>query len=192
MNCTVEGCSAKSIARGFCHRHYARWQKHGDPTGGRTREGAVLEWITSHVGDGDGDCIIFPFARKPDGYGAMLFEGRVMGAHRAMCTLAHGAPPSPEFMAAHSCGRGNLGCVHPKHLRWATAEENAADLALHREQGIAPPTASRLSETDCEAIRASKGRETMKVTGLRYGISESMVCRIQLGNRRAVLRKRVA
>jgi hypothetical protein len=29
--CTVEGCSSKARARGWCPKHYARWQKHGDP-----------------------------------------------------------------------------------------------------------------------------------------------------------------
>lgn len=30
--CTVEGCDRPMRARGWCTRHYQRWQRHGDPT----------------------------------------------------------------------------------------------------------------------------------------------------------------
>lgn len=29
--CAVSGCDEVAFVRGLCHRHYARWQKHGDP-----------------------------------------------------------------------------------------------------------------------------------------------------------------
>lgn len=29
--CSVEGCSTPSRRRGWCHRHYNRWYKYGDP-----------------------------------------------------------------------------------------------------------------------------------------------------------------
>lgn len=32
--CTIEGCAAKMLARGWCNRHYLRWKAHGDPLGG--------------------------------------------------------------------------------------------------------------------------------------------------------------
>lgn len=31
MICSVEGCETKVIARGWCHKHYKRWQTYGDP-----------------------------------------------------------------------------------------------------------------------------------------------------------------
>lgn len=31
QSCNIEGCTGKSVARGWCKRHYARWQYHGDP-----------------------------------------------------------------------------------------------------------------------------------------------------------------
>jgi HNH endonuclease len=30
--CSVVGCSTKAYCRGYCHGHYTRWYRHGDPT----------------------------------------------------------------------------------------------------------------------------------------------------------------
>lgn len=32
--CTVEGCTAGHVARGYCARHWKRWKVHGDPLAG--------------------------------------------------------------------------------------------------------------------------------------------------------------
>jgi hypothetical protein len=32
-SCTVENCNNKHQARGFCHVHYARWNRTGSPMG---------------------------------------------------------------------------------------------------------------------------------------------------------------
>lgn len=35
--CLIEDCEAQPISRGWCTMHYQRWQKHGDPMGGKHR-----------------------------------------------------------------------------------------------------------------------------------------------------------
>lgn len=32
MICAVDDCTVDAIARGWCNRHYRRWQRYGDPT----------------------------------------------------------------------------------------------------------------------------------------------------------------
>ncbi len=32
MNCSVAGCTSPASRRGWCDKHYRRWQRHGDPT----------------------------------------------------------------------------------------------------------------------------------------------------------------
>lgn len=29
--CSITGCGVKAVARGWCQKHYARWDRHGDP-----------------------------------------------------------------------------------------------------------------------------------------------------------------
>ena len=33
MRCYVDGCDRQRERRDWCHRHYKRWLRHGDPTG---------------------------------------------------------------------------------------------------------------------------------------------------------------
>lgn len=32
--CSIDGCEAPTVGRGWCNRHYLRWSKYGDPTAG--------------------------------------------------------------------------------------------------------------------------------------------------------------
>jgi hypothetical protein len=59
------------------------------------------------------------------------YLGDTLYAHRLMCQLAHGDPPTPDHIAAHSCGRGHEGCVNPNHLSWKTYSENELDKRVH-------------------------------------------------------------
>lgn len=77
------------------------------------------------------ECLIWPLRRKKTGYGSLKVKGKSMTAHRVICREAHGEPPSAKHQAAHSCGKGHLGCVNPRHLSWKTARENQIDRIFH-------------------------------------------------------------
>lgn len=132
--CAFPGCdnpSSPKAAKGLCNSHY--WQMHkGRPlTPLSYRRNRCVPWLEAHVAyDGDA-CLTWPFNRNRHGRTQVKYKGKDMVAARLMCELAHGKPPTPEHEAAHSCGNGHLGCVNPKHLRWATTVENKADMVAH-------------------------------------------------------------
>lgn len=94
-------------------------------------KGAAVKFLRDNLAyDGD-DCLIWPFVRQPSGYGSLGYLGEQYYAHRLMCEFVHGEPPTPEHEAAHSCGRGKQGCVHPKHVSWKTKSQNMQDKRRH-------------------------------------------------------------
>jgi hypothetical protein len=133
------------------------------------------QWLQDHV-DHDGDeCLIWPFGRDDGGYAGPINGQR---AYRAMCELANGPAPTPKHWVAHSCGRGQFGCVHPQHVRWATPKENHADKVLHGTDARGERNGqAKLTEDEARAIRNSF--EPLSVLALRHGISESTVSLIR-------------
>lgn len=188
--CTIDGCSKRNHAKGMCVAHYTRFLRHGDPhTRLRAANGECVEWLEAHASFSEDECLDWPFA-KCGGRGYVEFRGGMTTAGRAMCILAHGAPPSPEYEAAHSCGKGHEGCVSPKHLRWATAKDNHADKLVHGTQtrGENHPVA-KLTERDVERILTRQ--EAPMPLALDLGVSRAMIHRIRKGQAWAHLQKQM-
>lgn len=139
--------------------------------------GKAYRWLKDHVNhDGDG-CLIWPFFRDPHyGRGRLGVEGEHLWAHRVMCELVHGPAPADKPLAAHSCGNGHLGCVHPKHLDWKDNSQNQIERRLHGRPEGAIGTRTRLRPEQIEAIREMKGKVpqlTMaKLMGVKRGTIE--------------------
>lgn len=144
------------------------------------------EWLHAHVNYNGPDCLIWPFSRQPTGYGA--FSDRSTGerethyAHRYMCELVNGAPPDPIYEAAHSCGRGNDGCVDPRHLSWKTISENARDCRAHgTEKRNRWGWKGKMTRRQVDEIWSLKSRETQAVIAAKMNVSPSTVRDIFLG-----------
>lgn len=187
--CAVPGCNGNANsyakgARGYCGAHYQRLVKHGSPTAGFTGKGEPRRWLDDHSAHDGAECLIWPFTRNTDGY-PMIGLGRGLGstgAHRLMCCIAHGEPPTPAHQAAHSCGNGHLGCVHPGHVRWDTCSGNQADKIAHgrTNRGTRNPK-HRLTEDQVRAVRAAEGRESIRSLARRYGVSRPAIKAIFTG-----------
>lgn len=130
--CTVEGCGSTFLVRkGLCNKHSLRLRRHGDPLAGGTFVGetwSFLEALLGHEGD---ECVCWPFAKDANGYARIRSDGENIPAYRVMCRMAHGDPVEPRTHATHTCGKGNEGCVNPKHLEWGTAFKNQQDRVEH-------------------------------------------------------------
>lgn len=133
--CTVDGCNRRDrVTLGFCSMHYQRLKRNGDPLNVGTPRGEASRWLREHVAYQERACLEWPFHRQPKGYGKLTIGGRDVGAHREMCRLAHGDKPGAQFEVAHACD--NPSCVNPKHLRWATRQENHDDKRIPVEERI--------------------------------------------------------
>ena len=133
--CEFDGCDTPHYSKGFCTKHYQRWKRFGDPAYVKLKmppkgepKRFFEEIILPYKGE---DCIAWPYAKTPAGYGQIWWEGRLQVVSRLACTMIHGEPPSPNLDAAHSCGNGHLGCSNPNHLSWKTRAENVADMIMH-------------------------------------------------------------
>lgn len=130
--CRIDDCGKQVLARGLCCAHYARQRKWGDPLAGgpfRSTYGEPMRWLASCLAADTDECVLWPFATKPNGYGDFRVKGRMTYPHRFICERTHGASPAPDMQAGHRCG--NRRCCNPKHLRWVTRQENEADKLVH-------------------------------------------------------------
>jgi hypothetical protein len=182
--CSVPGCF-KEKRRGstpFCDPHYRRELRYGEPETGRVVRGDKIKWVKAHSSYEGERCLIWPFSRLSNGYGQILVSGRQTVASRFMCEVAHGAPPARWYEAAHSCGNGHLGCVHPAHLSWKTPVDNRADKLLHGTdlRGEKHPSA-KLATADIHAIRELTGKMPMAAVARKYSVSAGTIARIQKG-----------
>lgn len=163
--CVVSDCGRPRHAHGFCTKHLRRWETHGDPSiVACPQKGDHMRWLEAHVSYSSDDCLTWPFARNPDGRGVAYWNCKPTGAHRQMCILAHGAPPSPKHFASHICGKGHRGCVNPRHLAWETQKQNLARRKDHGtdQTGDRHPTA-KLNTMNVLEIRRLKAEGSLNV-----------------------------
>lgn len=175
--CIIDGCDKPHEALGYCLAHYKRLRRNGDPEVMRAGgQGLAIEWIFDHLGYKSDDCLKWPFSTDDSGYGSIRYEDRTTSPHRLMCILAHGERPTADHEVAHNCGKGDEGCVNPKHLRWATHTENETDKLLHgtHQRGERNHRA-KLSEDDVRDIRRLSGHLTRQEIANSYGVHRTTI-----------------
>jgi hypothetical protein len=173
--CAVDGCDKKSRCHGYCLKHFWRYKQHGDPLAGGVESGARLRWLEEHKNyDGD-DCLIFPFGNNK-WYPTVRVNGKTCSAHSVMNRMANGEMPADKHLSGHSCGNGGIGCVAPRHLRWYTHEENAADRIVHGTQLYGSDCGnSKLTEDDVRAIRSLRGKILIREIAEMFGVSKGTI-----------------
>lgn len=174
--CIIDGCDRPIEGRRLCKKHWFRLKRHGDPEEGGTAWGEPQRFLdevaSTHIGT---ECLLWPFARNGAGY-AMCGDKL---AHRIVCEQQHGKPPTPEHEAAHSCGKGHLGCISRQHLGWKTRKENAADKITHGTSNRGERHGmNRLSETEVRSIRAMLGTMSQREIAKMFVVTPSLVSAI--------------
>ncbi len=180
-SCSIEGCNGNAAkpgaARGWCTKHYQRWQRSGNPQHVDIERGAPMSFIETIASFCDaGECLIWPFSKDRHGYGQLWFQGALIGAHRLVCIKRHGPAPSPHHDAAHNCGNGHNGCVNGSHLRWATRSENLSDMAEHGTKQIgSKSSSSKLTNNDVREIRRLAKTMRQKDIATQFGVSSATI-----------------
>ncbi len=143
---------------------------------------ANFRWLETVVaGAWPQECVEWPFAKRENGYGSIIWKYQRTTAHRVASELAHGGPPLAGMQAAHSCG--NRGCCNPAHIRWATVVENHADKVGHgtHTSGDTSP-ASKLTAGQVKKIRRClQSGLTLTRIGEIFNVSRSTIWMISAG-----------
>lgn len=181
-SCAAAGCNKNAHytargARGFCSAHYTRLVRFGDAEAKVQKQGQARDFfervVMGHSGE---DCLFWPFSRDNNGYAALWEDGAARKVSRLVCARIHGDPDSENMHAAHSCGNGHMGCVNPKHLRWATPAENASDKIEHGTANRGERHVwSKLSEDDVREIRSLGVINTATEIAKIFGMSRTAV-----------------
>ncbi|WP_162225074.1 HNH endonuclease [Erythrobacter sp. SG61-1L] len=181
--CSVDGCPTSHDAKGFCRKHYAAWRRYGDALHDKRTLGAPSAYmIESVLLNYSNDCIFWPFSKYGRGYGQITFGGRHWSVHRLVCEIKYGPPPTSSHVAAHSCGNGHLGCVNPKHVRWATPSENQADRLIHGTDARGEKAdRSKLTENDVRAIWCLIGTTSLSKIAAQFGVTKAAIQQISEG-----------
>ena len=132
--------------------------------------GKGVQFLRSMVGHNGNECVLWPYCKDGNGRGQCAFNGRLVLAHRFLCEIVNGKPPSARHHAAHSCGNGHLGCVNPNHLSWKTQAENEADKRNHGRSGHGHDTMATLTQDQIAEIRASRGVVPAEMLAKRFGL----------------------
>lgn len=191
--CAAPGCEELARTLGLCGKHHMRMKRRGElePESMRAPVGAPAAFVAAALASRTDDCIVWPYARthipeaqgggKDRDYAQAKLDGRTRCVHVYVCEKTHG--PAPEGMeAAHSCGR--QPCINPRHLRWATREENQADRVLHGTSNRGERQwGAKLREQDVIAIKrqAQKGRLWQRAAAERYGVGRKTISDIVTG-----------
>lgn len=132
--CSIDGCTRRTKARGWCNRHWLRWSRHGDPLAGGAQQvhGTPEQRFWPKVDQNGpapdhrpelGPCWVWTAATNNRGYPQFGLNGRMVLAYRFAYELLVG--PIPDGLDLdHLCRRPT--CVRPDHLDPVTNAENAA------------------------------------------------------------------
>ncbi len=183
--CSVEGCGKPFYGRGLCQSHLRCLRLYGDPLANRNaRRGDTWRFIEDVAKRYDGDdCLIWPFGGGASlAYPQVMKDRKTYSVTRMLCEARNGPPTTSGLVAAHSCGKAHLGCVNPRHLRWATDEENSRDRNIHGTAPIgARPGTAKLTEEQVRYIKTRSSGASNRDLGRQFGVSKTAIQYIRTG-----------
>jgi hypothetical protein len=124
----------------------------------------------------DRGCWEWAGAISSNGYGAILWNSKLLGPHRVSWILHYGDIPS-GLIVCHTCD--NRSCVNPAHLWLGTTRDNAIDMSRKGRAG------NQIPQEFCKRGHPMSKRKNPKTT-------TGMICRVckNAGERAAYAKKK--
>ena len=129
MKCSVDNCSNKYYAKGYCEKHYQRVKKYGSHNAGiKNHETPEIRFWRFVNKKSNSECWNWN-GNKVSGYGRFSIGAKSLGnvlAHRFSWEMHNNKEIPKGMVVMHSCD--NPLCVNPSHLNIGTYMENTHDM----------------------------------------------------------------
>jgi hypothetical protein len=168
--------------------HYARWQRYGDPTIVLIRKDMTPEERYEEKVDRittPGGCHPWTAKTNSDGYGAIRFKGRMVGAHR--WGWEHYVGPIPVGMyVLHGCDQPSCQRIHPEHCHLGTHKQNMMEMAQRgraKTQKGEDNNLAKMTWLDVRLVRRSyaTGGTSYQRLAEQFGVTKQNIRMIVLG-----------
>jgi len=150
----------------------------------RARWGEGLGFFRAVLTVDSDSCIVWPYGTS-QGYPEMNIvdadgRRRPVSVHVMVCEAVHGERPPGTEVAHGECH--DRRCVNPKHLRWATHNDNCLDRARDGTENVGERNGRhKLTEAEVREIRqlwGSGGYWTQRELGEMFGVGRHAIGKI--------------
>lgn len=167
----------KTCSEALCIAHYEAYHVKLGSVVDMNSTDYMMAWkrIEKNVSKQENGCWIWKGGIGSTGYGATLFLGKSLGAHRMTYMLANKCDLKKEQFIRHKC-TDTRACVNPDHLEIGDAKENAADRVRDGKQR------SKLSDEQVIEIgtQLRSGAEVVDLAD-QYRMSQTAIVAIKTG-----------
>lgn len=131
--CSVDGCSKRTVGRGWCRKHYSRWYKGNPVVMPLLRERTIERLEKNSTPEPNSGCWLWLGVIGGAGYGRIKYKGQPWIVHRLAWTVHKGTIPEGA-MVCHKCDVRS--CINPDHLYIGDQETNMSDMVQRSRQAF--------------------------------------------------------